>query len=1090
MFFSQKNGGESNMSKQLLLLCLFSLMIMGSIQAELSAPFALKCEYRVNPEGIDTFAPRFSWKLDSQDRAQAQSAWRILVASSEEKLANNEGDLWDSGIVRSDNAIQVMYGGVPLQSFQKCWWKVCVQDQDGKEGEWSESAFWSMGVLGEQDWAGAKWMGMPKGEEESAEQLALNDSFWIWHSEGSPQIEAPIGSCFFRAHFTLPNEKINQAALMLSVDNSAVIFVNGEKIGKWTTYHSAGTFPIQNALVPGINTLCIEAENAGGNPNPAGMIALIQIETASGTILNRSTDASWKSSYNREPGWEKSSFDDSHWKTAQVLGKNGCEPWPIALIAEDRTLPARMMRREFEVESPLKRAVVSFSGLGLSELYLNGEKVGDHVLSPGLTQYNKRIFYVTHDVTGDLREGKNALGLWLGNGRYFAPRISDPTKTETFGLPEARLVLRLEYENGSVATVVTDANWRVTDQGPIRKNNEYDGETYDARMELPGWDMPGFDDSSWQQAQELEGERGALSAQMMEPIRVVRYVYPKAIANPAPGKYIYDMGQNMVGWVRMKVEGPQGAVVKQRFAEVVKDDGTLYLDNIRGAKVTNEYYLKGKGEEVWEPRFTYFGFRYVEITGYPGVPALDDIVGCVVHDDMETAGHFRCSNDLVNRIVSNISWGVRGNYRSFPTDCPQRDERQAWLGDRSAESQGETYLFDVAALYAKWVCDMEDAQRETGSVSDVSPAYWPLYNDGVTWPSSFIIIPGMLYRQYGDASVMARHYDGMKKWITHMSGYIKDGIMPRDTYGDWCVPPEEQHLIHSQDPARKTSGDFIGTAYFIHDLRCMEQYASLLGKEQDCTQFKAQADRMTEAFNRTFYSSDQGFYVNGTETSCVLPLAFGLVPEAARSSLFSHLVTSIMDKGQGHLSTGLIGGQWLMRALTQGGRPDVAWTLASQSTYPSWGYMVKKDATTIWELWNGDTADPAMNSHNHVMLVGDLNIWLYENVAGIRAAAPGFKKIIMDPVMPEGLTFAEASYNSIYGQIFSRWDKTDNEIRWRVGIPANTSAKLLLPAGDPSVIIESGTPAKVAKGLHFLETDGQKCTFDAGSGWYEFAISQ
>ena len=1080
---------RSVMLKQWSVLCILLLSLALTAGAQLSTPFALKCEYRVNPEGIDALAPRLFWKLDSKERGQMQSAWQILVASSESELARDMGDLWDSGKVLSDTSIQILYGGKPLDSFQKCWWKVRVWDQDDRAGAWSENAFWSMGVLSEKDWAGAKWVGIPPEKVESPEQEAFTDSHWIWHTSGEAHLEAPVGSCFFRSQFTVPPESITRAVLMVGVDNGATIYLNGKEVGKWASYNSAGTFLLQNHIIPGINTLAVEASNAGTNPNPAGLIALIQLETASDSRLNWYSDASWKSTDKRDAGWEKTSFDDSHWSQVQVMGKNGMEPWPVVTVAEERVLAARMLHREFEAKGAVRRATVSLSGQGLSELYLNGEKISDHVLSPGLTQYNKRIFYVTHDVTDSIRSGKNAVGIWLGNGRYYAPRRAEPTRTDTFGYPEALMILRLEYEDGTTESVVTDTDWRITGEGPIRKNNEYDGEYYDARLELPGWDQVGFDDSSWLLAQELDTERGVMSAQMMEPLRVVQHVRPIALSNPKPGVYIYDMGQNMVGWVRMKVRGPRGTCVLQRFAEVIKDDGTLYLDNIRGAKVTNEYFLKGGGEEVWEPRFTYFGFRYLEITGYPGVPSLDDIIGCVVHDDVATAGHFNCSNDLVNKIADNIRWGVRGNYRSFPTDCPQRDERQAWLGDRSAESQGETYLYDISALYAKWVCDMEDAQRESGSVSDVSPAYWPLYNDNVTWPSSFILIPGMLYRQYGDATVMARHYDGLKKWITHMSGYIEDGIIHKDNYGDWCVPPEEQHMIHSQDPARRTAGEFLATAYFIHDLRCMEKYATLLGKESDAKEFNQAAEEMTDAFNREFYKKEAGHYINGTETSCVLPLAFDLAPEEARPSIFNHLVNSIMEKGQGHLSTGLIGGQWLMRALTNGGRPDVAWTLASQTTYPSWGYMVSKKATTIWELWNGDTADPAMNSHNHVMLVGDLNIWLYEHLGGIRPESPGFKSMLLDPSMPEGLDYAEASYDSIHGQIFSRWERSDESILWRVGIPANTTATLALPADDPALIQESGKAITNCPDLKFIAVEEGKSRFSAGSGWYEFTIS-
>ncbi len=1064
-----------------------ALLLCASTQAEFAAPFNLRCEYRVNPLGIDSMQPRLAWNLGSARRGQLQSAYQILAASSQEVLAEDKGDLWDSGRVDSDDAIQIAYGGAPLRSYQQCWWKVRAWNQDGKPSPWSEPAHWTMGVLDPADWSGAQWVGMSEGEAPHPLTGELNAAGWIWHPGDHPESSAKPGTAYFRNSFELP-EGGGKAVCLLAADNQATLFVNGKRVGDWGNFSTAGEFDITEHLRPGGNVLAVSVQNMGDGPNPAGLMALVHMDTVQGGILTATGDGTWRSADTAQSGWEKPDFDETAWDMAQHLGPNGMEPWKAVRLSEPRILPARMLRREFDLDQPVRRAAVYFSGLGLSELYLNGAKVGDAVLSPGCTEYDKRVFYVSHEVTDRLNAGKNALGVWLGNGRYYAPRLTEPTKTLTFDYPAMLLLLRMEMADGSVRTLVSDPSWKLTADGPIRANNEYDGEVYDARMELPGWAAPGFDDAAWRAAEAAEAPGGVLSAEMMEPIRVTELVTPIALTNPAPGVYIYDMGQNMVGWTRMTVRGPKGATVRQRHAEVLKEDGTLYLDNIRGAKVTNEYTLKGEGVETYEPRFTYHGFRYLEITGHPGEPVLADITGCVVHDDVAPAGAFHCSDKLVNKIAKNIQWGVRGNYRSMPTDCPQRDERQGWLGDRSAECQGETYLYDISALYAKWVCDMEDGQKESGSVSDVCPSYWPLYNDNVTWPSSFIIIPSMLRRQYGDTRAAERHYDGMKKWITHMSGYIEDGIMPRDNYGDWCVPPEEQHLIHSKDPARKTPGDFLATAYFIYDLNLMAGYAADLGKTADADAFKAQAAGMLAAFNKKFLDEKKAQYANGTETSCVLPLAFGLVPEKVRKPLFDRLVTSIMDKGKGHLSTGLVGGQWLMRVLNDNGRPDVAWTLASQSTYPSWGYMVGKNATTVWELWNGDTADPAMNSGNHVMLVGDLNIWLYEHVAGIRPAAPGFKRLLLDPVAPEGLDFAEASHRSPYGQVFSRWEKKDGKFVWRVTIPANTTAEVRVPAKDAAKVTESGVSAAQADGLKFVKMDNGAAVFEAGSGTYQFEV--
>jgi alpha-L-rhamnosidase len=544
----------------------------------------------------------------------------------------------------------------------------------------------------------------------------------------------------------------------------------------------------------------------------------------------------------------------------------------------------------------------------------------------------------------------------------------------------------------------------------------------------------------------------------------------------------------MVGWCRLKVSGPPGTEVSLRHAETLKPDGTLYLDNIRSAKVTDTYTLKGRGTEVYEPRFTYHGFRFVEVTGYPGKPRLSSLEGQVVHDALESAGDFTCSNPLLNRIYQNIVWGVRGNYRSIPTDCPQRDERQGWLGDRSAESKGETYLFNTAVLYAKWLQDMADAQKDNGSLSDVCPAFWPIYSDNVTWPSSTVIIPGALREQYADAGILASHYPSARKWMEYMRGFITAGIIARDSYGDWCVPPEDPKLIHSNDPARKTDKALLATAYFYHDARLMARYATWLGKPEDAQRFTDLAEKLKAAFNGKFFRADTGQYDNGSQTSCVLPLAFGLVPDGQRERVFNHLVGKITGETKDHIGTGLIGGQWLMRVLTEGGRADLAYTIATQKTYPSWGYMVEKGATTIWELWNGDTADPAMNSGNHVMLVGDLGIWLYESLAGIKPdpEQPGFKHILMRPEPVGDLRFVRASHRSPYGLIASDWQKQEGVFRWKVTLPPNTTATVYVPAASAEGVTENGKSVAQARGVKLVKMENGRAVFSVGSGNYSF----
>ena len=1072
-------------------LLLNGLAMIGMAAAAPVSVSTLKCEYRVNPLGIDVMQPRLSWQLLSPERGIFQQAYHVLVASSPELLAQDKGDLWDSGKVASGQSIQVAYAGQPLVSEQRCYWKVRVWIDGDVVSPWSETGQWSMGLLEANDWQG-EWIGLDSGGQTARLQHEdILAAKWIWYPEGNPASSAPAETRWFRATLTLPeNTVLTEAKAHLTADNSCEVFVNGERAGSVGNFNQIGDFDITSSLKPGPNTIAIAAVNSGDSPNPAGLLASFVCRFEDGQELQLSSDASWRSGNTGQQGWEQPDFDDSAWKSAQVLGDYGMAPWGEIGKSDKTRLAARKLRREFAVEKPLARATAYISGLGLYELYLNGGKIGDEVLVPGLTEYDKRVFYLTYDVKEQIKSGVNAIGVLLGNGRYYAPRSSQPTHTRTYGYPKLMFQMHLEYADGTKEIVSSDTDWKLTADGPITTNNEYDGEDYDARKEMPGWSSPGFDDNAWEAAHQVDEPGGILAAQMAEPIRVTEILKPIAMNQPRPGMYIYDMGQNMVGWCKLTVSGPRGTAVKMRFAEVLKDDGTLYLDNIRGAEVTDIYTLKGEGVETFIPRFVFHGFRYVELTGFPGEPALDTLEGQVVHDAVASAGHFECSNPLLNQIYSNARWGVRGNYRSMPTDCPQRDERQGWLGDRSGGCKGESYLFDIAALYTKWVGDMEDGQKESGSVSDVCPSYWPLYNDNVTWPSTFIIAPSMLYTQYADTRVIERHYGGMKKWIEHMSGYIKNDLIAKDNYGDWCVPPEEKHLIHSKDPKRKTPGELLASAYFIHDLNLMAGYAEMLGKEPDRTEFLAQAKRMTEAFNKKFWSSRKGYYGNGSETSQVLPLFFGIATPEMRKPAFDYLADKIMNVNNGHLATGLVGAQWLMRTLSDNGRPDIAYTIASRTEYPSWGYMIEKGATTVWELWNGDTADPAMNSHNHVMLVGDLIIWFHEYLAGIKSdpAAPGFKHIVMKPHPVGDLSHAAATHHSLYGEIASAWKIDNGGFDWKIRIPANTTATVHVPVKDNAEVLEGGLPAEQVPGLEFLRRDPGYAVYKAGSGAYHFQV--
>ncbi|MGH7979080.1 MAG: glycoside hydrolase family 78 protein, partial [Limisphaerales bacterium] len=759
--------------------------------------------------------------------------------------------------------------------------------------------------------------------------------------------------------------------------------------------------------------------------------------------------------------WTMGLLDPSDWK-AKWIGHD--EP----TAPKTRSLPARWLRKEFNLPEDSDRATVYFSGLGWSELYVNGRKVGDHVLSPPLSQYPKREYYETYEVTGLLKKGANAIGVVLGDGRFFSPR----TNAANAGYPKLILQLHVKFPDGAATDIVSDASWKLSTDGPITANNEYDGEDYDARKEFYGWSRPGFDDSAWPPADLVSAPEGALSGIRQEPTRVTEEIKPVSMKEIRRGVFIFDLGQNVAGWCELKVQGPAGTRVTLRHAETLKSDGDLYTANLRSAKATDVYTLKGGGLETWQPRFTLHGFRYVELTGYPGKPTLDSITGCVVGDDLPVTGAFECSNPLINKIYHNIVWGVRDNYRSIPTDCCQRDERQGWLGDRAEESRGEAYCFDNDALYSKWLQDMADCQRPSGSISSVCPAYWRVYVDDVTWASASVVIPEMLRDQFGDERTIAEHYNCARKWMDHMEGFITNGIISNDRYGDWCMPPEDPKLIHSKDPSRITAGPLLATPFFYNDLRLMQGYARQLGKTNDAAHFKQLAKTMKDAFNKRYFNRDTGQYDNGTPTSSVLPLAFDMVPADMRERAVQFLVKKLWGTWGGHIGVGVVGGKYLMRVLTENGQPDLAYTIVTRTNYPGWGYMVGHGATTIWELWNGDTADPSMNSGNHVMLIGDLAIWMYEDLAGIKPdpIEPGFKHIIMRPMPVGGINFVKAAHESPYGWIRSEWHLDENEFDWHIEIPANTTATIYLPTLRAESVTEENHPLNKAPGVRLLNS--------------------
>ena len=765
-------------------------------------------------------------------------------------------------------------------------------------------------------------------------------------------------------------------------------------------------------------------------------------------------------------------------------------------------LAARYLRKEFQLQGKaVRRATAFVAGLGLYEFYVNGQRIGRDVLTPVPTDYRKTIYYNTYDVTKALTAHLSpltsnvCLGITLGNGRYFPMQQHKPYKIPVFGLPKCRVNVIVEYEDSTTQCLQTDdKGWKVTTDGPIRSNNEYDGEEYDARQELTGWAEVGYDDSQWAKAERTDIPTGQLRGQMTPGMTVQSYrkltkptkTLPGTVEwqglKPLPGKpdtYVIDFGQNMAGWVSLMPHGKAGDTIRVRYAEKLNADGTLYTENLRNARSTDTYICNGREpatkewnhDHAWRPTFVYHGFRYVEVSGMKDLDARQ-IVAEEVYDGIAVYPYsFSCSDTILNKVVQNACHGIAANYKGMPVDCPQRDERQPWLGDRTMGSLGESFVAINERLYTKWMRDICEAQRSDGCIPDVAPAFWNYYSDDVTWAAALPFGCDMLWRQFGNREAIDRSYPYIKKWVQHIiEEYSQDGIIHCGKYGDWCVPPEKLELIHSQDPARKTDVALISTAYIIRTMQLMEQW----GCESQLWQ--PIRKQMTEAFNRRFLTvrpgtsprpghvlyPDSVFYGNNTATANLLALAFDIVPDDCRAQVVRNVVENIIVKNNAHVPCGVIGISWLLRGLSDNGFSDIAYMLACQKSYPSWGYMAENGATTIWELWNGDTASPRMNSGNHVMLLGDLLTWCYQYLGGIRPPSPppagnglpvAYKRFRLQPAFDiQGCQQAQATFHSPYGDIHSEWRKSQRHIDWHVLIPCNTTADICLPDGTVKTI--------------------------------------
>jgi len=715
----------------------------------------------------------------------------------------------------------------------------------------------------------------------------------------------------------------------------------------------------------------------------------------------------WKVTYwdkdGRESPWSDTArfdaglFERTEWKGSWIGGRN-------------------QLRKEFPLDGRVKRARAFVCGLGYHELRVNGRKAGGHVLDPGWTTYDKRVLYVTYDVTNALRQGPNAVGVVLGNGKY--------------GSRALLVQINIELEGGTRTSLVSDASWKAAN-GPILEDSVYNGETYDARLETPGWDRPGFDDKAWGPVEAVKAPAGVLSAQMMPAIQVVDTVLPVKMTSPQPGVYVFDMGQNFSGWARLRVKGPRGTDVRMRFVELVYDNGMINRENLRAARAEDHYILKGEGEETWEPRFTYHGFRYVELSGFPGTPMPDSIRGRVAHSAVRPIGSFVASKDILNRLQRIITWGQKTNLHSIPTDCDQRDERMGWMGDAQGTAEEAMMNFDMAAFYTNFVRDIRDGQDDKGRLSDTVPHIWGGEKADPAWATAYPLLCWYMYQYYGDTRVLEEQYDGLRKYVEFLRSQAENGLVKFSSYGDWVA-------------VEKCPGAIVSSFYYYYDVKILADAARILGRSQDAALYDRLAGDIRAAFNREYYDPKTGDYADGTQTANTLPLFLGIATDK-EGGAWGRLFDDIVYKHNSHLTTGIIGTKYIMELLTRSGSSDLAYDIAVQTTYPSWGYMIENGATTLWELWQ-KREGPSMNSHNHPMF-GSVGAWLYKALAGINLApgSVGFEKVLLQPQMVRDLRHASGSVQTLRGEVGCTWSRTDGSVRVEAVVPVGSAAEIVIP---------------------------------------------
>jgi alpha-L-rhamnosidase len=1138
-----------------------SLRAQGVLQ-----PVNLRCEARVNPPGIGNPAPELSWQLQSTGtgtayRGLTQSAYEIQVGTTA-----GAANLWDSGKVAGNQTLNIVYAGQTLTSGEQCYWQVRVYDGSNNPSAWSAPAQWSMGLLNLSDWT-AQWIGYDAAYNLTPAQAANNALFntsnldWITVA----QTQSGVEQCLLRKQIVLPaGQTITNAVMALYADNYCNVYVNGQEMTNAAMRWAATSqINVTAALRAGTNLLALGATNSDVQ-DAANVIGRLVVQFASGSVSNIPVDTTWLAAQTAATNWWQTNFNASGWTAAEA---NSTTPWGTPALNDIARVPAPYLRKTFVASQTITNATVYVTALGAYELHLNGQKVGNDVLTPGWTQFTKRVYYQTYNVTGMVQAGSNTLGAILGDGWYASDLAFTGQRLNYGGTPRFMAQLVLNFSGGGTQTIVTDSSW-LASYGPIQWGDVLIGSGYDARLEMPGWDTTNFNASAWSpvaaglgtgalgytnvtgivtafetnnqlnfeadnttmggdpdygvvKALQINFTLGGTNQTLTfaenstvqiggtgQTLTVIQALYggpttfpgigglqvqaaltessqclaTLAATNltvPKPGCYTFDLGQNMVGWAQLNISGHVGDNITVRYGEMLDPDGSIYTANLRGATATDFYIFGTNGAVVYQPRFTFHGFRYVEVRGLSVAPTLGSVTGIVVHSDITQTGSFACSSPLVNQLYSNILWGQRGNYLEVPSDCPQRDERMGWTGDTEFFVPTAAYNFDVQSFFRRHLITLcQDSQGTDGCFENVAPNL-NAGSDAAGWGDAGWICPYNMYRSYGDTNVIAENYASFKTFGQFDASYAANYVIPGlpGDFGDWL------------NLGGGATSKVIDTAFYAYYAQAMSEMAAAIGNSADAATYATLHGNIVAAFTN-FFNSDGSFADGSSQTGYALAYTLNLVPAGLSTQVAQQFAASIAQFDN-HLATGFIGTPRLLPALHAAGRDDLAYQLLLQQTYPSWLYQVTLGSTTMWERWDGWTPGAGfeadtMNSFNHYAF-GSVGQYLYSVVGGINPASPSYQTILIQPVPGAGLTWADTSYNSTRGLISTAWTNTGGMFNLNVAIPPNTTAQIYVPTTNANAITESGVAAAGSPGVTYVGMSNDFAIYAVGSGNYTWS---